>query len=142
MTRTDSRIYLASRSPRRRELLHRIGVQFDLLLFRSAPREDVEVNEVLLPDEAPEAYVVRVACAKATHGARLLSERQLLARPLLSADTTLDLDGEVIGKPEDEDEATAILTRLSGRSHRVLTAVAMIHGTHLEHFLRDRKSVV
>ncbi|HQW19500.1 MAG TPA: Maf family protein [Rhodocyclaceae bacterium] len=135
MTRIDSRIYLASRSPRRRELLHRIGVQFDLLLFRSAPREDVEVSEALLPGEAPEAYVVRVACAKATHGARLLSERQLVPQPLLSADTTLDFDGEIIGKPGDENEATRILTRLSGRSHRVLTAVAMTHGTHLEHVL-------
>ena len=135
MNRTASRIYLASRSPRRRELLHQIGVNFDLLLFRTPPRLDMEVSEALLPDETPEAYVVRVACAKAEHGARLVDHRQLLGRPLLAADTTLDLDGEIIGKPRDGDEATAILTRLSGRSHRVLTAVAVISGMRLEHVL-------
>lgn len=135
MTRTDTRIYLASRSPRRRELLHRIGVPFDVLLFRAAPREDAEVSEAQLPGESPEAYVVRVACAKATYGAKLLKARQLLPWPVLSADTTLDLDGEIIGKPGNEDEAAAILSRLSGRSHRVLTAVAMTDGERLEHVL-------
>jgi septum formation protein len=135
MARTESRIFLASRSPRRRELLHQIGVHFDLMLFRTPPRVDDEVSEELLPGETPEAYVVRVACAKALYGARLVADRQLLARPLLAADTTLDLDGEIIGKPHDEEEATEILTRLSGRSHRVLTAVALINGAHLEHVL-------
>jgi hypothetical protein len=61
----DPRIYLASRSPRRRELLSQIGVRFDLLLFRAAPREDAEVSEAWLPDETPEAYVQRVARIKA-----------------------------------------------------------------------------
>lgn len=131
----DQKIYLASRSPRRRELLHQIGVHFDLLSFRAAPREDGEVSEAMLPDEVPEAYVVRVARAKAVHGIRLIGDRHLLPRLLLAADTTLDLDGEIIGKPRDEADAIHILRRLSGRSHRVLTAVALANGGHVEHVL-------
>jgi len=114
----DPRIYLASRSPRRRELLTQIGVRFDLLLFRADPREDAEVDETWHGDEAPEDYVVRLARAKAGFGLHLL-----------------DLDGEVIGKPRDEADAIAILTRLSGRSHRVLTAIAVAEGGRLEHRL-------
>ncbi|MCX7148835.1 MAG: Maf family protein [Rhodocyclales bacterium] len=131
----DPRIYLASRSPRRRELLTQIGVRFDLLLFRAAPREDVAVSEAWLPGEAPEAYVERVARAKAVFATGLLGPRHVVARPVLAADTTLDLDGEIIGKPRDEVDAAAILRRLSGRSHRVLTAIAMARGERLEHRL-------
>jgi septum formation protein len=131
----DPRIYLASRSPRRRELLAQIGVRFDLLLFRTGQREDAEVSEDWLPGEAPEAYVQRVARAKATFGADLLARRPLVARPVLAADTTLDLDGEIIAKPSDEADAERILARLSGRSHRVLTAIAMAKGDRVEHRL-------
>ena len=131
----DSRIYLASRSPRRRELLTQIGVRFDLLLFRGVPREDAEVSEAWLPGETPEAYVVRVARIKAAFGADLLASRKVVPRPVLAADTTLDLDGEIIGKPKDEADAAAILARLSGRSHRVLTAVAMAKRERVEHRL-------
>lgn len=131
----DPRIYLASRSPRRRELLAQAGIRFDLLLFRAAPREDQEVSEEWLPDETPEAYVQRVARAKAVFAAALLARRPLVARPVLAADTTLDLDGEIIGKPRDEADAVAILTRLSGRSHRVLTAIAVAQGERIEHRL-------
>ncbi len=131
----DPRIYLASRSPRRRELLTQIGVRFDLLLFRGGPREDNEVCEDWLPGETPEAYVQRVARAKAEFGAGLLTRRPLVQHPVLAADTTLDLDGEIIGKPRDEAEAAAILGRLSGRSHRVLTAIAMARGERVEHRL-------
>ena len=135
MTSLESRIYLASRSPRRRELLTQIGVRFDLLLFRAAPRDDAEVDETPLPQECAEDYVVRVARAKATFAARLLITRHLLPRPILSADTTLDLDGEIIGKPGSDSEARDILSRLSGRSHRVLTAIAVTDQTQLEHRL-------
>ncbi|MFH1869496.1 MAG: nucleoside triphosphate pyrophosphatase [Pseudomonadota bacterium] len=131
----DPRIYLASRSPRRRELLTQIGVRFDLLLFRGGPREDEEVNEDWLPGEAPDQYVQRVARAKAVFGAALLARRPLVVHPVLAADTTLDLDGEIIGKPKDEDDAAEILARLSGRSHRVLTAVAMAKYERVEHCL-------
>jgi septum formation protein len=131
----DPRIYLASRSPRRRELLAQVGVRFDLLLFRVPPREDAEVNEDWQPGEIPEAYVQRVARAKAEFGADLIARRAIVARPVLAADTTLDLDGEIIGKPRDEADAAAILTRLAGRSHRVLTAIAMAQGERIEHRL-------
>lgn len=131
----DPRIYLASRSPRRRELLTQIGIRFDLLLFRSGVREDAEVDEAWLPGEAPEAYVVRVARIKASFGADLLGSRKVVPRPVLAADTTLDLDGEIIGKPKNEADAAAILARLSGRSHRILTAIAMARDQRIEHRL-------
>jgi septum formation protein len=131
----DPRIYLASRSPRRRELLTQIAVRFDLLLFRMPPRYDEEVNEAWLPGETPEVYVQRVARAKAMFGADVIASRAVVPRPVLAADTTLDLDGEVIGKPRDEADAAAILARLSGRSHRVLTAIAMARAERVEHRL-------
>ena len=128
----EPRIYLASKSPRRRELLTQIGVRFDLMLFRGAPREDPETDETPLPGEAPEVYARRVALAKALHGERLIGWRKLVPRPVLAADTTLDVDGEIIGKPRDAADATAILGRLSGRSHRVVTAVALAYGAASE----------
>ncbi len=135
MTILDSRIYLASRSPRRRELLTQIGVRFDLLLFRADSRADIEVDETPLSGECAEDYAVRMARNKAAFAARLLISRHLLPRPILSADTTLDLDGEIIGKPGSDSEARQILSRLSGRSHRVLTAIAVTDQTQLEHRL-------
>lgn len=141
MTTLEPRIYLASQSPRRRELLAQVGVRFDLLLFRSGGRADPEVNEDPLPGESPDVYAVRVAAAKARYGARLLLERRLPPRPVLAADTTLDVDGEIIGKPRDDAEATAILTRLSGRSHRVLTAVAVACGQDRGERIESRLSV-
>jgi len=128
----DPRIYLASRSPRRRELLTQIGVRFDLLLFRSGPREDEEVSEAWLPDETPEAYVQRVARAKAVFGSRLLASRPLVARPVLAADTTVTLDGKIFGKPDNAEHAATMLRELSGREHQVLSAVAVSLGEHVE----------
>jgi septum formation protein len=124
----EPRIYLASKSPRRRELLTQIGVRFDLLMFRAPPREDAATDETPLPGEAPNDYARRVASAKALHGAELVTARKLIVRPVLAADTTLDVDGEIIGKPSGDDEAIEILSRLSGRSHEVITAVAICHG--------------
>lgn len=135
MQTTESRIYLASRSPRRRELLGQIGVRFDMMLFRTPPRDDAEVNEELLGNESPEAYVVRVAKAKAAFGCKVMRERHLPLRLVLAADTTLDVDGDMIAKPRDASEATKILKRLSGRTHRVLTAVALMHEQRIEHVL-------
>jgi septum formation protein len=126
------RIYLASQSPRRRELLTQIGVHFDLLLFRSGARADPAVCEDVVPGEAPETYVVRVAAAKAAHGVRLTVLRRLPERPVLSADTTLDVDGTIVGKPADDAHASDLLRRLSGRTHRVLTAIALAQGARLE----------
>ncbi|MDD5250218.1 MAG: Maf family protein [Rhodocyclaceae bacterium] len=121
------RIYLASKSPRRRELLTQIGVRFDLLLFRAPPREDAATDETPLAGEDPECYARRVAQAKAAHGSELVGARRLVVRPVLAADTTLDVDGAIVGKPRDPAEATDILQRLSGRTHRVITAVALSH---------------
>jgi septum formation protein len=135
MTTLEPRIYLASQSPRRRELLAQIGVRFDLLLFRGGSRTDESTCEDTLPGESPDNYVLRVATAKARHGAGLLQVRHLPARPVLAADTTLDVDGIIIGKPQDDADAAAILGRLSGRTHRVLTAVAIAQGERLEHRL-------
>ncbi|SRR6266581_3931151 len=131
----DLRIYLASQSPRRRELLNQIGVRFDLLLFRGSGRDDIAIDERPLPDEEVEDYVVRLARAKAGLGARLVSLRRRLPRPVLAADTSVDIDGEIVGKPRDNADAAAILRRLSGRNHRVLTAVAVCDGGRLEHAL-------
>jgi len=135
MSQIKPRIYLASRSPRRRELLHQIGVHFDLMLFRMPPREDAEVSEDVLASETPDDYVVRVARAKAAFGAKMIAQRQLPPRLLLAADTTLDLGGEMIAKPRDARDAADILGRLSGRTHRVLTAVALSHKKRIEHVL-------
>jgi len=119
------RLYLASRSPRRRELLHQMGIDFDTLLFRDGGRADFEIDETPHPGEDPVIYVERVARAKSEHGQKIVNERKLPQRPVLSADTTLELDGEIIGKPLDAADATAILRRLSGQTHRVLTGVAV-----------------
>ncbi len=123
------RIYLASRSPRRRDLLRQIGVNFDVLTFRSGERgEDADVDETPIPGEPVERYVERLALAKAQAGMRRVLWRKMLLHPVLAADTTLELDGEIIGKPRDAADAHAILGRLSGRQHRVLTAIAMSDG--------------
>jgi septum formation protein len=125
-------IYLASRSPRRRELLSQIGVRYNLLLFRSRPEAQEEVNEDPLPGEAPAAYVERVARAKAESGWRRMLQRTLPQAPVLAADTTVALEGRILGKPATRDEAVEMLTALSGTRHEVLTAVALQQGEWLE----------
>jgi len=129
------RLYLASRSPRRRELLAQMGVAFDTIIFRSGLRSDPQVDERPHAGEAALDYVERVARAKAEHGINLLLERRLPLRPVLSADTTLELAGAIIGKPVDEADAAAILRHLSGRTHKVLTGVAVSHEGRTEYVL-------
>ena len=121
----NPRLHLASRSPRRRELLTQIGIHFDTIVFRNPPRDDKELDETPHAGEDPVTYVERVARAKAEHGWRIVDWRKLLPQPVLAADTTLEFDGEIIGKPFDSDDAEHILRRLSGQTHRVLTAVAV-----------------
>jgi septum formation protein len=121
----DRGIYLASRSPRRRELLSQIGVRYHLLLFRQRPDAPPDVDETMLPGEAPVAYVERVARAKAEAGWRLLRLRNLPLAPVLAADTTVALDNRVFVKPADRKEAAEMLAALSGQRHEVLTAVAL-----------------
>lgn len=129
------RIYLASQSPRRRELLNQIGIKFDTLLFRTGARADSAVDETPWQGEAPLTYVERVTRAKAAHGLGLMEARRLPSRPLLAADTTLELDGQIIGKPADAADATRILQSLSGRTHRVLTGVALHYHGRTEYLL-------
>jgi len=129
------RLYLASRSPRRRELLTQMGVAFDTLIFRGGQRSDSETDETPHAGEDPVAYVERVTRAKAEYGINLLLERRLPLRPVLAADTTLELAGEIIGKPVDESDAVAILRRLSGQTHAVLTGVAVSHEGRTEYVL-------
>jgi septum formation protein len=128
----DRGIYLASRSPRRRELLTQIGVRYHLLLFRERPDSGVEVSEEPLEGEAPDAYVERVARAKAEAGWKRMLQRNLPHAPVLAADTTVALDGRILGKPADRKEAAAMLASLSGRSHEVLTAIAIQYVERLE----------
>ena len=129
------RIYLASRSPRRRELLTQMGIAFDTVIFRDGSRADNETDETPYPGEPPLDYVERVARAKAEHGSRIIDWRKLPRHPLLSADTTLEFNGEIIGKPFDAADAVAILQRLSGQTHRVLTGVAVNHQGRTEFVL-------
>ncbi len=119
-------IFLASRSPRRRELLQQIGVRFEPLLFREGSRADSDTDEAVKPGEDPDAYVRRVAGMKAQAAwQRVTMRRGLQRKPVLAADTTVALATEILGKPLDRPDAERMLTLLSGNRHRVLTAVAI-----------------
>ena len=127
-------IYLASKSPRRRELLKQIGVHYELLMMREQlPR--VDVDEVPLRDESAHAYVQRIVMLKAAVAAQVMRERRLPLRPILTADTTVTMDGDVLGKPVDRDDAVRMLKRLAGESHQVLTAVAVVANGEVKHVL-------
>jgi septum formation protein len=125
MSISDKRIYLASRSPRRRDLLKQIGVPFELLLLREDLRRGVDVDETPLPDESPGVYVLRIAREKAAMAVRQIAYRALPQKPVLAADTTVVFDGQIVGKPDDPEHAARILRALSGREHQVLTAVVV-----------------
>ena len=119
-------IYLASRSPRRRELLAQIGVKFEPLMFREGPRQDNDTDEAVRPDEQPDEYVRRVTRLKCEAAwQRVVLRRGLRRMPVLAADTTVELDSVILGKPADREDAGRILRLLAGRQHRVLTAVAV-----------------
>jgi len=126
------RIYLASRSPRRRELLKQIGVHFEVLLFREHGLRGRDMEESPRPGEAPDAYVQRVAKDKAEAGWVRVVQRSLPRLPVLAADTEVCLGGRIFGKPADRAGAIAMLLELSGREHRVLTAVALKYDASLE----------
>ena len=128
----DRSIYLASRSPRRRELLGHIGVKFHLLLFRNRPGTEPDVDESPQPGEDPREYVMRMAKMKAAAGWMRMLERNLPRAPVLAADTTVALDGRIYGKPRDRADAEVMLAALSGKRHEVLTAVALQYDDELE----------
>jgi septum formation protein len=118
-------IYLASQSPRRRELLKQIGVNFEMLLLRSEPHREIFVDETPEENENPANYVQRICRLKALTGWEAITFRNLPPFPVLAADTTVTIDDKIIGKPRDNAHAAEILHALSGRQHQVLTAVAM-----------------
>jgi len=105
-------IYLASQSPRRRELLEQINVSFQLVA--------VAIDETPLSNESPEDFVIRMALEKAR-----AAWRRDMQKPLLSADTIVIIDGQIIGKPKNKDDFLNIMQSLSARTHQVMTAVAM-----------------
>ncbi|SHG40288.1 nucleoside triphosphate pyrophosphatase [Massilia sp. CF038] len=123
----DKKIYLASKSPRRRELLRQIGIDFELLMLRNDTPRGPDVTESILPGEAAADYVARVALEKAAFAWSMVQNRRLTVRPVLAADTTVTIDGEILGKPGSPAEAVAMLERLSGRTHQVLTSIAVQH---------------
>lgn len=132
MKRPDSPgfIWLASQSPRRQELLAQIAVRFELLA--PGPDEDAEALEAVVPGESPTQYVERVVLAKA-HAARArLAARGLPDAPILVADTTVAIGGTLLAKPADDADARRMLEALSGRGHRVLTAIAVVRGSRIE----------
>jgi septum formation protein len=121
-------IYLASQSARRRQLLTQIGVRHELLLPDGD--EDSEALEAVLPDEAPAAYVQRVTLAKLAAARTRLLARGLAPAPILCADTTVALGARIFGKPADDADAARMLQALSGQTHQVLTAVAVVEAAH------------
>ena len=131
------RIYLASQSPRRRELLKQIGVNCEVLLLRNDPRRSVHVDETPHAGEDPVEYVQRVCRDKALAGWDTLKFRNLPLHPVLAADTTVTLDGKIIGKPDSKEHAAEILRMLSGTQHHVLTAVAIACKDRFEMRLSD-----
>ncbi|MFZ6657114.1 Maf family protein [Undibacterium sp. TJN19] len=121
----ENKIYLASKSPRRRELLHQAGIEFDLLLLRDAAPRGPDVTEIVLPGEAPDAYVSRVTREKADKAWEAMHLRRLPARPVLAADTTVVIGQQILGKPANLQEAVQMLQMLSGHTHQVLTSIAV-----------------
>jgi septum formation protein len=131
------RIYLASRSSRRRELLKQIGVAFEVLLFREHGLRGRDMDEAPHEDETPESYVQRVARDKADAGWLRVQQRSLPRLPVLAADTAVCLRDTIFGKPADRASAIAMLKELSGREHRVLTAVALKLDTRFDMILNE-----
>ena len=118
MTYPINQIYLASRSPRRRQLLKQIGVNFEM--------RPVSIDETLEKGETPVDYVFRMARAKAEMGWMNLIQRRLPLRPLLAADTVVVFRGKIISKPDNLAHGRKMLSTLSGQTHKVLTAVAVV----------------
>jgi septum formation protein len=130
-------IYLASQSPRRRQLLEQLGVKHELLLPDHG--EDTEAMEAVLPGEAPAPYVLRVTGLKLDAAMARLARRGLRLAPVLCSDTTVARGRVIYGKPEDARDAARMLRELSGASHRVLTAVAVQSGRKRLQVLSDSR---
>lgn len=119
------KIYLASKSPRRRELLRQVGIDFEVLLLRDLPPRGPDVTELVLPGELPEAYVARVTQEKTVAAWNAMLARHLPAHPVLAADTTVVFNQQILGKPANREQAIAMLSQLAGNTHHVLTSIAV-----------------
>lgn len=124
-------LYLASQSPRRLELLRQIGLAPAVLYFRNGAGR-LDVDETPLPEEPAVDYVLRLARLKAEAGELARLRRSLAVWPIVAADTAVTLDGQILGKPADAEAAAAMLRLYSGRSHDVLTGVAVAYKGRLE----------
>jgi septum formation protein len=127
-------IYLASASPRRQELLRQAGLEYEVI--------PSNIHEARRPGETPTDYVLRVAADKARAVADVVRARGLAPHPVLGADTEVVLDGEVLGKPHDRAHARAMLARLAGRSHLVLTALCLLTAVGLEQALSESRVTI
>ncbi|HEX2826556.1 MAG TPA: Maf family protein [Burkholderiales bacterium] len=133
-------IYLASRSPRRRELLKQIGVAFQLFQLREEPGRDPDVDETPARDESASAYALRIARTKAEVASHYMQRRALSQRwPVLAADTTVVCAGRIIGKPATNDEAARMLKELAGTQHEVVTAIALAFNDRVETAVSESK---
>lgn len=130
-------VYLASQSPRRRQLLEQLGVRYELLL--PDDHEDSEALEAVRPGEAPAAYVQRVTALKLDAALARLKRRGLPPAPVLCSDTTVARGRAIYGKPEDAADAARMLRELAGATHRVLTAVAIQAGRRRLQALSDSR---
>lgn len=131
------KVYLASRSPRRRELLRQIGIDFEVILLRERMPRGPDVNETVFPGEAAGDFVRRVCRAKTRTAWTHVENRGIRLYPVLSADTIVSVDGAILGKPSGRIEAVRMLESLSGKTHHVLTAVAMQFGERFEMLMSE-----
>jgi septum formation protein len=132
ITLRENWIYLASRSPRRQQLLSQIGVNFEVLSLREAVPRGADVDETPLRDEIPLEYTRRLARVKAEMGRFRLIQRRLPERPVLAADTAVVLGKRILGKPAEAAHAREMLEALSGQTHHVLTAIAVATHTGVQ----------
>ncbi|MBK7352749.1 MAG: septum formation inhibitor Maf [Nitrosomonas sp.] len=135
MIYSENQIYLASRSPRRRELLKQIGIKHSVLLMRETMDRSVDIDETPDTGESPADYVYRMVHTKADASWERLIQRKLPILPILVADTIVTLDGCILGKPRDTAHAEEMLLSLSGRTHQVLTAIALSMQREVKHRL-------
>jgi len=132
MLKSGFKVYLATRSPRRRELLRQIGIEFELILLREQSPRGPDVSETIFRGESAQDYVRRVCRAKARAAWTRVEERSIRSYPILAADTVVEVDGVLLGKPTDHADAARMLGLLSAKTHHVLTAVAMQFADRLE----------
>jgi septum formation protein len=129
-----NKIYLASKSPRRRELLRQVDIKFELLLLRDASPRGPDVTEQVLENESPINYVSRVTKEKAQAAWNAIEQRHLPLNPVLAADTTVVINEKILGKPNNREEAVVMMKLLSGNIHSVHTSIALQYHHHFLQF--------